>query len=106
VLDVSGGAGLRHNDHEIVDFSNEFVWLRDQRKPFYVFADDGSGRIEEVRGDSAWFDARYEHQAGIPVILDGDEALSEEERKLSLSIRIDGRFTERFVKWKRPAERW
>lgn len=106
LLDASGQAGLRHRDHQLPDFSNEFVWLRDPLKAFSVFA-EGQGsegeRCQAATSTAAWFDARFEHQAGPPLgIANGDGAAP----PLSISLRVDGRFTPEFRRWKRQAERW
>lgn len=130
ILDGSGRTGMRHRDHEIPSFSNEFVWLRDTSKTLTVFADDESGGRATVTSHSAWFDARYRHQGhGVDAApaswddTDTGEALQHEEAALgqmgtdgcsssrpappiAISLRIDGRFTPELKARKRVCERW
>lgn len=107
ILDSSGQPGLRHRDHNIADFSNEFVWLRDPYKAFQVFADDGS-YAQSPTGIAAWFDARWQHQAGAPLLPPemADDHVAGQSPPLSISLRVDGRFTPELRAWKHQAERW
>jgi len=73
-----------HRDHDSTDVCHEFVWFRTNlRKPFYMF-DHETGEKRYVTSHSAWFDSVNQFHG------------SDESDGLSVSIRVDGRFTDEF----------
>ncbi len=84
MYDPEGRAVTAHRDHDSIDLCHEFVWFRTNlQKPFYML-DPSSGEKLNVAGYSAWFDTVNQYH--------GADATGE----LAWSIRVDGRFTDRF----------
>lgn len=84
IYDASGAAVSAHRDHDSTELCHEFIWLRTNlAKPFYML-DQNSGQKLYVRSHSAWFDTVNQFHG------------ADANGKLSVSIRIDGIFTEEF----------
>lgn len=82
--DPQGGAVTAHRDHVSRELCHEFIWFRTRLdKPFYVM-DQQSGKKLYVASHSAWFDTVNQFH--------GADATG----RLSISIRVDGIFTEEF----------
>ena len=82
IYDPEGRAVTAHRDHDSIDLSHEFLWLRtNSDKPFYMLNPDSWER-RYVAGLSAWFDSVNQYH--------GADATGE----LAWSIRIDGHFTD------------
>jgi hypothetical protein len=82
-----GAGGTAHRDHSLIDTLHQFIWFStDLVKPFYV-QDWKTREKRYVRSHSAWFDTVNQYHG------------ADRTRGLSISIRVDGRFTDDF--WKR-----
>ena len=85
IFDNGGVAEPPHRDHGDPTLKQEFIWVRTNlRKRFYIY-EKSSGQKHHVESYSAWFDTRHFH--GVDPV-DG----------LSLSIRVDGVFSDEFRK--------
>jgi hypothetical protein len=84
IYDDLGKAVPAHRDHLDPDICNEFIWFRTNlKKPFYMFNPE-TGVKKYVETYSCWFDAVNQYH--------GTDACD----GLSVSIRVDGVFTEEF----------
>jgi hypothetical protein len=84
IYDDLGKAVPAHRDHLEPDVCNEFIWFRTNlNKPFYMFNPE-TGEKKYVESYSCWFDAVNQYH--------GTDACDE----LSVSIRVDGIFTDEF----------
>lgn len=84
MYDPSGRAVSAHRDHDSPDLCHEFIWLRTNfDKPFYML-NPQTAEKQYVRSHAAWFDTVNQFH--------GADATG----GLSFSIRVDGRFHERF----------
>jgi hypothetical protein len=82
MYDFVGSPVTPHRDHDKIEISHEFIWFRTNLvKPFYMM-DKATGRKAYVDGYSAWFDTVNQFHGA-------DAAPG-----LSLSLRVDGRFTD------------
>ena len=81
IFDYDGIAEPVHRDHGDPDLHQEFIWFRPNKtKKFYIY-DKAKHQKNFVESFSCWFDTRHYH--GVDP-ADG----------LSISIRVDGVFTE------------
>ena len=92
ICDLEGRYVTAHRDHANIDVCHEFIWFRTNLvKPFFVF----NNKTEEkayIDSYAAWFDTVNQFH--------GADACG----KMSVSIRVDGKFTEEFrAKIPRPA---
>jgi hypothetical protein len=84
MYDEAGRAVTAHRDHDDTETCHDFVWFRTNlRKPFYVL-DQRTGEKLYVASYSAWFDTVNQFH--------GSDACD----GLSVSIRVDGHFTDEF----------
>ena len=84
IYDDLGKEVPAHRDHLEPEVCNEFIWFRTNlNKPFYMF-NPATGSKRYVDSYSCWFDAVNQYH--------GTDACD----KLSVSIRVDGVFTEEF----------
>lgn len=75
-----------HRDHTETNICNHFIWFRTNlKKPFYML-NHRTGEKKYVESYSAWFDSVNQFHG------------SDASEGLSFSIRVDGRFTDRFKK--------
>jgi len=80
MYDFGGSPVTPHRDHDKIELSHEFIWLRTNLvKPFYMM-DKTTGEKAYVQGHSAWFDTVNQFH--------GADAVP----GLSVSLRVDGRF--------------
>ena len=86
MYDDAGRPVPAHRDHTETDVCHDFIWFRTNlRKPFFML-NHGTGEKKYVESYSAWFDSVNQFHGS-----DGCDGLS-------FSIRVDGRFTDRFKK--------
>ena len=84
MYDGEGGAVSAHRDHDSHDLCHEFIWFRTNlNKPFYMLAEQ-SGEKLYVTSHSAWFDTVNQFHG------------ADANGRLSISIRVDGIFTQDF----------
>ena len=84
IYDNAGKEVPAHRDHLETETCNEFIWFRTNLiKPFYVL-NHKTNEKKYVESYSAWFDAVNQFHGSEPI--DG----------LSFSIRVDGKFDDRF----------
>ncbi len=84
IYDPDGAAVSAHRDHDSQELCHEFIWFRTNlEKPFYML-DDRSGEKLYVASHSAWFDTVNQFHG------------ADASGRLSISIRVDGIFTEEF----------
>jgi len=84
MYDAEGAAVSAHRDHDNHDLCHEFIWFRTNlKKPFYML-DDQSGEKLYVTSHSAWFDTVNQFHG------------ADANGCLSISIRVDGIFSEEF----------
>ena len=84
IYDPDGAAVSAHRDHDSKDLCHEFIWFRTSlEKPFFML-DHRTGKKLYVSSHSAWFDTVNQYH--------GADATG----RLSISIRVDGIFTEAF----------
>lgn len=82
MCDADGREVTAHRDHPFHEMLHEFIWFRTNlEKPFYVTDREGKRR-KTVESYSAWFDTVNQYH--------GADATG----KLSISIRVDGTFTD------------
>jgi hypothetical protein len=75
-----------HRDHIETEICHEFLWFRTNlKKPFYML-NHKTGEKLYVDGYTAWFDSVNQYHGGDAV------------EGLSISIRVDGKFTDEFKK--------
>mmetsp|Transcript_13707 Transcript_13707/g.27325 ORF Transcript_13707/g.27325 Transcript_13707/m.27325 type:complete len:288 (+) Transcript_13707:225-1088(+) len=94
IFNKVGDEGVEHADHELDDLVSEFVWIRTKssNKQFYV-VDNETGEKCFVPSSGArvgWFDDHLRHNIS-PVTANEDGGGC-------WSLRIDGRFNEKFRK--------
>jgi len=86
MYDPAGAAVSAHRDHDSQDLCHEFIWFRTNlEKPFYML-DERSGEKLYVTSHSAWFDTVNQFHG------------ADANGRLSISIRVDGKFTDEFRK--------
>jgi hypothetical protein len=84
LYDINGTAVTPHRDHAQLEICHEFIWFRTQlSKPLYLL-NERTQEKQYVESYSAWFDTVNQFHGG-------DAAPG-----LSLSIRVDGVFTDEF----------
>jgi hypothetical protein len=84
IYDEGGRAVSAHRDHDRTDLCHEFIWFRTNLgKPFYMLNPDGGEKLY-VSSHSAWFDTVNQFHG------------ADASAGLSFSIRVDGRFSEKF----------
>ena len=84
MYDDSGRSVSAHRDHDSTDLCHEFMWFRTNlEKPFYMLNPE-TGEKLYVSSHSAWFDTVNQYH--------GADATG----CLSFSIRVDGRFDDKF----------
>src|SRR5215203_4525902 len=82
MYDHAGGAVSAHRDHDSQELCHEFIWFRTNlEKPFFML-DHRTGTKHYVSSRSAWFDTVNQFH--------GADATGQ----LSISIRVDGIFTD------------
>jgi hypothetical protein len=87
MCDDTGRPVTAHRDHALTNILHEFIWFRtDLAKPFYV-QDWKTKQRRYVESYSAWFDTVNQYHG------------ADRTSALSISIRVDGRFTDEF--WRR-----
>jgi hypothetical protein len=86
MYDDSGRAVSAHKDHDSKELCHEFVWFRTNfAKPFYMLNPE-TGEKLYVGSHSAWFDTVNQFHG------------ADTNGRLSISIRVDGVFTDEFRK--------
>ncbi len=84
MYDDSGRAVSAHKDHDSKDLCHEFIWFRTNfAKPFFMLNPE-TGEKLYVTSHSAWFDTVNQFHG------------ADANGGLSISIRVDGVFTEEF----------
>ncbi|HEV2080749.1 MAG TPA: hypothetical protein VGR19_12765 [Allosphingosinicella sp.] len=84
MYDDSGRAVSAHKDHDSHDLCHEFIWFRTNfAKPFYMLNPE-TGEKLYVSSHSAWFDTVNQFHG------------ADANGGLSISIRVDGVFTDEF----------
>jgi len=84
MYDDSGRAVSAHKDHDSQELCHEFIWFRTNfAKPFYML-NPGTDEKLYVTSHSAWFDTVNQFHG------------ADANGGLSISIRVDGVFTEQF----------
>jgi len=84
MYDFNGRAVPAHRDHDSIDLCHEFIWFRTNfAKPFFML-DPETGERAYVTSHSAWFDTVNQYHG------------ADAAQGLSVSIRVDGRFTDEF----------
>lgn len=84
MYDDSGRAVSVHKDHDSQELCHEFIWFRTNfAKPFYMLNPE-TGEKLYVTSHSAWFDTVNQYHG------------ADANGGLSISIRVDGIFTEEF----------
>jgi hypothetical protein len=84
MYDDSGRAVSAHKDHDSADLCHEFIWFRTNfAKPFYMLNPE-TGEKLYVTSHSAWFDTVNQFHG------------ADSNGGLSISIRVDGVFTDEF----------
>jgi hypothetical protein len=86
MYDEGGHAVTPHRDHPLTGRCHEFVWFRTNlNKPFYLL-NPKTGEKRYVESYSAWFDTVNQFHGAEPY------------NGMSVSIRVDGTFTDEFRK--------
>ncbi len=86
IYDENGRAVTAHRDHDSVDLCHEFIWFRTSLdKPFYMLDQHRDEKLY-VASHAAWFDTVNQFHG------------ADKTGELSISIRVDGVFTDAFRK--------
>ena len=86
MYDEGGHIVTPHRDHPLTGLCHEFIWFRTNlNKPFYML-NPKTGEKRYVQSHSAWFDTVNQFHGADPY------------NGMSVSIRVDGTFTDEFRK--------